>query len=241
MSGGAVGLQPGWFPGHSSAFFYINLGDGNVPINYSLPMVPVFQILGPTNQLYNGSICLPQVPLPVNYTAVVGHNATIQVIETAQHGASLYSVRLFSMILVFFEAYDSSVRRYHLCRPARCPRGQRDQLREYDQHRLRSRLHYDQPVKRRTIGRQRIIVTAFDTASRSPGLGSHVTTLVSKFSRIALHLYIYILHFFYITTTRAEDSDPRWCTLDNTFLLTDDARRALTPWRGKVVGGGGGG
>lgn len=95
VSGGAVGLQPGWFTGHSSAFFYINLGDGTYPINYSLNMVPVFEIIGPNNQLYNGSICLPQVPLPVNYTAVIGNNATIQIIETAQHGAALYSVSLF--------------------------------------------------------------------------------------------------------------------------------------------------
>ena len=94
VSGGALGLQPGWFVGHSSAFFYINLGDGNVPMNYSYNMVPVFQIIGPTNQLYNGSFCLPQIPLPVNYTAVIGANATIQVIETAQHGASLYSVSI---------------------------------------------------------------------------------------------------------------------------------------------------
>jgi hypothetical protein len=33
------------------------------------------------------------VPLPANYTPQVGDNATIQVIEVAQHGASLYNVR----------------------------------------------------------------------------------------------------------------------------------------------------
>lgn len=98
VSGGAVGIQPGWFMGHSSAFFYINLGAGTIPINYSLPMQPVFEITGPNNQLYNGSFCLPQVPLPVNFTAVIGNNATIQVIETAQHGAALYNVsRLVSL------------------------------------------------------------------------------------------------------------------------------------------------
>lgn len=30
--------------------------------------------------------------MPVNYTAVVGTNATIQIIEAAQHGAALYNV-----------------------------------------------------------------------------------------------------------------------------------------------------
>lgn len=93
VSGGAVGVQPGWFQGHSSAFFYINLGLGTEPMNMSHPMVPVFQITGPTNDMYNGSFCLPQVPLPANITVNVGDNATIQVVETAQHGAALYSVR----------------------------------------------------------------------------------------------------------------------------------------------------
>lgn len=93
VTGGSVGIQPGWFNGHSSAFFYINLGDGTTPENYSSPMLPVFQIKGPNNFLYNGSICLTQIPLPKGYKAVIGHNATIQVIETAQHGAALYNVR----------------------------------------------------------------------------------------------------------------------------------------------------
>lgn len=92
VTGGAVGIQPGWFRGHASAFMYVNLGDGTVPENYSLIMQPVFEIIGPNNDFYNGSICLPHVPLPANYTAVVGNNATIQVVEAAQHGAALYNV-----------------------------------------------------------------------------------------------------------------------------------------------------
>ena len=92
VSGGAVGVQPGWFPGHANAFFYINLGEGTIPLNYSLPMQPVFQITGPTNFQYDGSFCLPQVPLPANFTAKIGDNATIQIVETAQHGAALYNV-----------------------------------------------------------------------------------------------------------------------------------------------------
>jgi hypothetical protein len=98
VTGGAIGIQPGWFSGHASAFFYINLGDGNIPLNYSLPMVPVFHITGPSNTLYGGSFCLGQVPLPANYKAVIGNNATIQVIETAQHGAALYNVGARSII-----------------------------------------------------------------------------------------------------------------------------------------------
>lgn len=92
ISGGAVAFQPGWFPGHKSAFVYINLGTGTVPLNMSFPMLPVFQITGPSNDAYPGTFCLPQVPLPPNLNLTVGMNATIQIIETAQHGAALYSV-----------------------------------------------------------------------------------------------------------------------------------------------------
>lgn len=91
VGGGAVAVQPGWFPGHSLALFYINLGIGNEPLNMSHAMTGVFQITGPSNVQYDGTFCLPQVPLPANYTPKVGDNATIQVIETAQHGAALYN------------------------------------------------------------------------------------------------------------------------------------------------------
>ncbi|KAI9861050.1 MAG: hypothetical protein M1813_005479 [Trichoglossum hirsutum] len=57
----------------------------------SNPMVPVFQIIGPGKDPYPGTICLPQVPLPVNASVKVGDNATIQIIEVALHGASLFN------------------------------------------------------------------------------------------------------------------------------------------------------
>ncbi|PMD14306.1 hypothetical protein NA56DRAFT_610696 [Hyaloscypha hepaticicola] len=97
INGGAIALQPGWFQGHATAFFYMNMGFGtngpdNGPPNMSFPMVPVFQIVGPSKNPYPGTICLPQVPLPSGIpTPNVGDNATIQVVETAIHGAALYS------------------------------------------------------------------------------------------------------------------------------------------------------
>ncbi|CAI6341143.1 unnamed protein product [Periconia digitata] len=91
LTGGALSIQPGWFPGHSLAQFYINMGFETEPKNYSHAMLPVFQIVGPSNVQYNGTFCLPQVPLPTGYEPKVGDNATIQVIELAQHGASLYN------------------------------------------------------------------------------------------------------------------------------------------------------
>jgi hypothetical protein len=91
VQGGAVAIQPGWFSGHATAFIYINMGYGTIPLNMSHPMVPAFQIVGPTTQPYPGTFCLPQVPLPVNASVNIGDNATIQIIETAVHGASLYN------------------------------------------------------------------------------------------------------------------------------------------------------
>jgi hypothetical protein len=95
--GGAIAFQPGWFRGHETAFAYINMGFGDEgpdggPANMTLPMVPQFQILGPTNNPYPGTICFPQVPLPKNTTVKAGDKATIQVVMLAIHGAALYSV-----------------------------------------------------------------------------------------------------------------------------------------------------
>ena len=92
VHGGAVAIQPGWNQGHPTAFMYINLGYGTNPPNMSNPMVPVFQIVGPGRDPYPGTICLPQVPLPVNASVQIGDNATIQVVEVALHGASLFNV-----------------------------------------------------------------------------------------------------------------------------------------------------
>jgi hypothetical protein len=85
IKGGAISIQPGWFPGH-------NMGYGNEPLNYSHAMLPVFSITGPSNVQYDGTFCMPQVPLPAGYEPQIGDNATIQVIELAQHGAALYNV-----------------------------------------------------------------------------------------------------------------------------------------------------
>lgn len=91
--GGAVAFQPGWFSGHSSAFIYVNLGLGSIPPNYSHTVVPVFEVLGPSNDPWPGlDMCLPQVPLPANVSINPGDNATIQVVEAAKHGAALFSV-----------------------------------------------------------------------------------------------------------------------------------------------------
>lgn len=92
VKGGAVSFQPGWFPGHETAFIYMNLGLGTIPPNISLSMLSPFQIVGPSAEPYPGTFCMPQVPLPKGIEVNVGDNATIQLIETAVHGAALYNV-----------------------------------------------------------------------------------------------------------------------------------------------------
>jgi len=91
LKGGAVAFQPGWFQGHGSAFIYLNLGLGTIPPNMSNVMLSGVQIIGPSKDPYPGTFCFPQVPLPANLTVSVGDNATIQLIETAVHGAALYN------------------------------------------------------------------------------------------------------------------------------------------------------
>ncbi|KAK5999239.1 hypothetical protein PT974_01631 [Cladobotryum mycophilum] len=109
-TGGAVSFQPGWFRGHLNALLQINLGYGtdgpdDGPQNMSNPMIKPFQILGPTNNPYPGTVCLPQVPLPVGAEIKAGDLATIQVVELAQHGAALYSC----VDIIFAEPNDPRI------------------------------------------------------------------------------------------------------------------------------------
>lgn len=92
INGGAVAFQPGWFSGHKTAFIYINLGLGTVPENMNNAMVKPFQLVGPTADPYPGTFCIPQMPLPKDAEVKIGDNATIQLVETAVHGAALYNV-----------------------------------------------------------------------------------------------------------------------------------------------------
>jgi hypothetical protein len=115
IKGGAISIQPGWFPGHAAAQFYFNMGYENEPQNYSHAMMSPFSITGPSNQQYNGTFCMPQVPLPTGYEPKIGDNATIQVIELAQHGAALYNVcnPYDNEPLLFASTNKLPVRRYN--------------------------------------------------------------------------------------------------------------------------------
>lgn len=119
-TGGAVSFQPGWFRGHLQAQLQINLGygtdgpDGGPP-NMSNIMVKPFELLGPTNNPYPGTVCLPQVPLPAGANVSAGDKATIQVVEQAQHGASLYSVSCSPWQMSAFDGSSNRCRFQNQC------------------------------------------------------------------------------------------------------------------------------
>lgn len=91
VTGGPISVIPGWNAGHPTSFFYINMGYGSDPPNMTNPMQTIFQLVGASAGPFPGEFCLPDVQLPKNFTAKVGDNATIQVIQVALHGASLYN------------------------------------------------------------------------------------------------------------------------------------------------------
>ncbi|KAI0175105.1 hypothetical protein BJ166DRAFT_493595 [Pestalotiopsis sp. NC0098] len=88
---GVLAFQPGLQAGHAKALLYVNLGLGSLPANYSLVMVPVFNIDGPSNAEYHDGVCLDRVPLPAGVRVRPGDNATVQIVQAAKHGAALYS------------------------------------------------------------------------------------------------------------------------------------------------------
>lgn len=94
-TGGTVAFQPGWFSGHATALLYINLGldkdgpDGG-PMNYTT-IVDTWQLLGPSNGPYPGTLCIPEIEVPGDLGVKAGDEATIQVVELATHGASLFA------------------------------------------------------------------------------------------------------------------------------------------------------
>ncbi|KAI1324841.1 hypothetical protein F5Y16DRAFT_401967 [Xylariaceae sp. FL0255] len=91
VGGGAVAFQPGWYTNHKTAQIYVNIGLGSLPANYTIPLTTPFEVVGPSDNPYPGTLCLPLLSLPAGYAVQVGDLATIQVIELTEHGQSLYS------------------------------------------------------------------------------------------------------------------------------------------------------
>lgn len=172
--GGAISIQPGWFQGHQKALFYINMGISaaghEAPPNMSHPLVPPFQIIGPSDETYAGQFCLPQVPMPVNVSLSVGDNVTIQVIEVAQFGAALYNVSLrvipphqTSVIPLRNAKHRLTgdafvVRGRNTRRARRRHRSDAAELLQQHRHQDRARLHLCRSDQRRCQSAQRAVI-----------------------------------------------------------------------------------
>lgn len=73
---------------------YVNLCLGAEPQNCSMPMVPVFELRGPTENPYPGPVCLPKVALPEGVRPRKGDLASIQLVQALRHGGTTYSVSI---------------------------------------------------------------------------------------------------------------------------------------------------
>jgi hypothetical protein len=152
--------------------FYVNIGingPGDIaPPNMSHPVVPPFQITGPTNSEYPGaSFCLPQVPLVPNLTFNIGDNVTIQVIELAQHGAAIYNVRSLVRLPHIGTDIMVTVCRCNASRPSRCSRSKRIQLLQLVRPKFPVDLCNRQPQQRCFTNGNRIIEDVPYAASTS--------------------------------------------------------------------------
>lgn len=177
--GGAISIQPGWYEGHQKALFYVNMGISaaghEAPPNMSHILVPPFQIIGPSDETYAGQFCLPQVPMPVNVSLSVGDNVTLQVIEVAQHGASLYNVSpaLHSSLTRLVRQSTNQrciiVRGCNTRRTRRSHRSDAAELLQQHRYPLRARLYLYRTDQRCRQSAQRPII---DPTIRC-GIGSH--------------------------------------------------------------------
>ncbi|KAL5614375.1 hypothetical protein BROUX41_004481 [Berkeleyomyces rouxiae] len=109
-SGGTIAFQPGWFSGHASAMLYVNIGldstgpDGG-PMNFTNQLVLPFELQGPSNGPFPGTLCLPNVQVPEALGVRAGMNASLQIVELATHGASLFACS----DITFVEPEDSRI------------------------------------------------------------------------------------------------------------------------------------
>lgn len=99
---GAFAFQPGWSPGHGLNALYFNLclgpgegSDAREVANCSLTILGPLELRGPTDQQYEGTVCIPRLGLPAGVTPKRGDLASLQIVQVVKHGAALYSVSFF--------------------------------------------------------------------------------------------------------------------------------------------------
>ena len=99
---GAFALEPGWASGHRLNAVYINLclgpgegSDAREVQNCSLTITGPLELRGPTDEQYEGTVCLPRLGLPKGVVPKRGDLASLQVVQVVKHGGALYSVSTY--------------------------------------------------------------------------------------------------------------------------------------------------
>ena len=72
---------------HPWTYVFVNLGLGDNVTNFNYTLTPSFW-----NETGNGTLCVPQLPLPAGVTPADGSKGSIQVVTLGASGSALYNV-----------------------------------------------------------------------------------------------------------------------------------------------------
>lgn len=76
---------------HKWTYVFVNLGLGDNVTNFNYTLTPSLW-----NETGNGTLCISDLPLPVDLSVADGTHATIQVVTSGQSGSALYNVSVVS-------------------------------------------------------------------------------------------------------------------------------------------------
>lgn len=74
---------------HPWTYVFVNLGLGDNVTNFNYTLTPSFW-----NETGNGTLCVPQLPLPAGVTPADGSKGSIQVVTLGASGSALYNVSI---------------------------------------------------------------------------------------------------------------------------------------------------
>lgn len=74
---------------HPWTYIFVNLGLGGNVTNFNYTLTPSFW-----NETGNGTLCVPDVPLPAGLAVSDGTEASLQVVTLGASGNALYNVSL---------------------------------------------------------------------------------------------------------------------------------------------------
>ena len=72
---------------HPWTYVFVNLGLGDNVTNFNYTLTPSFW-----NETGNGTLCVPQLPLPAGLAPADGSKGSIQVVTLGASGSALYNV-----------------------------------------------------------------------------------------------------------------------------------------------------